>query len=179
MCIHFRVALQLWLTWFELPVQEESLPRSRLEVQWSRRQRLWLSAVRAGSKPEQLRIPQDASCDPAVKVPIIILWDDEGVSESAWSVLMAFAYIQLRVAKGRDWPIPSQLSNVLANTCSDMINLKKYIKIPTYCEDVTTRSIWGLMKDDGFSIVLLRGIIAKKKDCGTLYMKNLTDGLCW
>lgn len=71
----------------------------------------------------------------------------------------------------------TQLIDLLTYTFFDLFTSTWYIKCVAVCHDIIARKIRELKKEDKFRRALVRGGIAKKDGCGSLYTKNVTEVL--
>lgn len=112
-----------------------------------------------------------------MKTLTIIQEDNESVSETVLSFAIEFKDILLQISKYGNWCTASQLVDLLTDKSSDLNILRRYIKSVADCEEVTTRNTSELIQDGAFCRVLMRGSIAKKDSCGTVYVKDFTEVL--
>lgn len=98
----------------------------------------------------------------AVEAPIIIKEDSKCVAEKVSSFLDQCTNVLLQSAKHRDQRTASQLIVLRSVTSFHIKNLRPYIRSLADTENVTINSKTGLMKNDGFCRIPVRGGSGKK-----------------
>lgn len=89
------------------------------------------------------------------------------------SFVLEFVVIILHDGKQEAGLISSKVVVFLTDTSFEMNNCKRYIVIPTNCEDITAGNTRDVILDSGIPNLLMRFVNARDNDCRALQVNEV------